>query len=79
MIVDDEEGVRESVRAVLEESCEVLLAPTGQDALDLLRGNEVDLVMLDHRMPGESGIDVLPRLKAADPSIVVMMNGPMYH
>ena len=57
LVVDDEEGVRESVRAVLEDSCEVLLAPTGQDALDLLRGNEVDLVMLDQRMPGESGIE----------------------
>jgi DNA-binding NtrC family response regulator len=73
LVVDDEEGVRESVRAVLEDSCEVLLAPTGQEALDLLKGNEVDLVMLDQRMPGESGIDVLPRLKAADPSVVVVL------
>jgi DNA-binding NtrC family response regulator len=73
LVVDDEEGVRDSVRAVLEDSCEVLLAANGPEALDALSGREVDLVMLDHRMPGESGIDLLPRLKAADPSLVVVL------
>jgi DNA-binding NtrC family response regulator len=73
MIVDDEVGVRESVRMVLEDTCEVLDAATGEQALDVLRGSEVDLVMLDQRMPGESGIDVLPRLLAVDPSIVVVL------
>ena len=73
MIVDDEEGVRESVRAIFEETCEVLEAPNGQEALEVLRDHDVDLIMLDHRMPGESGIDVLPRIKAADPSVVVVL------
>jgi DNA-binding NtrC family response regulator len=73
LVVDDEEGVRDAVRMVLEDSCEVLHAATGEQALDVLRGHEVDLVMLDHRMPGESGIDVLPRLMAVDPSIVVVL------
>ena len=73
LVVDDEEGVREAVRAVLEDTCDVLEAATGQQALDVLRGTDVDLVMLDQRMPGEGGIDVLPRLKALDPSIVVVL------
>jgi DNA-binding NtrC family response regulator len=73
LIVDDEQGVRESVRAVLEDTCEVLQAANGQQALDVLGGHEVDLVMLDQRMPGESGIDILPRLKAIDSSIVVVL------
>ena len=73
LVVDDEEGVRESVRAVFEESCDVLQAGTGSHALDVLRGHDVDVVLLDHRMPGESGIDVLPRLVAADPSVVVVV------
>src|SRR6202008_2491190 len=38
-----------------------------------LKAQEVDLVMLDQRMPGEPGIDVLPRIKAADPSTVVVI------
>jgi DNA-binding NtrC family response regulator len=73
LVVDDEEGVRASIRVILEGTCEVLEANTGADALELLRTREVDLVMLDQRMPGELGIDVLPRVKAADPSTVVVL------
>jgi two-component system, NtrC family, response regulator AtoC len=73
MVVDDEEGVRASIRAILEDTCEVLEAETGADALEQLRTREVDLVMLDQRMPGEPGIDVLPRVKAADPSTLVVL------
>jgi DNA-binding NtrC family response regulator len=73
LVVDDEEGVRASIRVILEDTCEVLEAKTGADALELLRTREVDLVMLDQRMPGEPGIDVLPRVKAADPSTVVVL------
>jgi DNA-binding NtrC family response regulator len=73
LVVDDEEGVRASVRAILEETCEVLEAENGAAALELLGAREVDLVMLDQRMPGEAGVDVLPRIKAIDPSVVVVL------
>ena len=73
LVVDDEEGVRASVRAILEETCDVLEAGNGVQALEVLKKHEVDLVMLDQRMPGEAGIDVLPRIKAADPSTVVVI------
>ena len=73
LVVDDEEGVRASVRAILEETCEVLEAENGDEALEVLRARDVDLVMLDQRMPGDAGIDVLPRVKAADPSTVVVI------
>jgi DNA-binding NtrC family response regulator len=73
LVVDDEEGVRASVRAILEETCEVLEAENGEAALDVLAAREVDLVMLDQRMPGEAGVDVLPRVKAIDPSVVVVL------
>ena len=64
LVVDDEEGVRASVRAILEETCEVLEAENGEAALEVLAAHDVDLVMLDQRMPGEAGVDVLPRVKA---------------
>jgi two-component system, NtrC family, response regulator AtoC len=73
LVVDDEEGVRASIRAILEPTCAILEAETGADALELLRAHEVDVVMLDQRMPGEPGLDVLRRLKAADPSMVVVI------
>ncbi|MBI1734972.1 MAG: sigma-54-dependent Fis family transcriptional regulator [Candidatus Rokubacteria bacterium] len=73
LVVDDEEGVRASIRAILEGVCDVIEAPDGRTALELLKAHEVDLVMLDQRMPGESGIDVLSRVKAHDPSVVVVL------
>ena len=73
LVVDDEEGVRASVRVILEETCDVLEAENGAAALDLLRVHEVDLVMLDQRMPGEPGIEVLPRVLAVDPTTVVVL------
>jgi DNA-binding NtrC family response regulator len=73
LVVDDEEGVRASIRAILEDTCEILEAETGAAALELVRNREVDLVMLDQRMPGTPGIDVLPELKAADPTTVVVL------
>ena len=73
LVVDDEVSVRASIRAILEETCEVIEAEDGAAALEILRTREVDLVMLDQRMPGEPGIDVLPRVKAADPSTVVVL------
>jgi DNA-binding NtrC family response regulator len=73
LVVDDESGVRASIRAILGGTCDVLEASNGTAALELLRSHEVDLVMLDQRMPGEPGIDVLPKVKAHDPSIVVVL------
>ena len=73
LVVDDEEGVRASVRVILEETCDVLEAGNGAQALEVMKTHEIDLVMLDQRMPGEAGIDVLPRIKAADPSTVVVI------
>src|SRR5439155_2806220 len=73
LVADDGEGVRASVRVILEETCDVLEAENGAAALDLLRVHEVDLVMLDQRMPGEPGIEVLPRVLAVDPTTVVVL------
>jgi DNA-binding NtrC family response regulator len=73
LVVDDEEGVRASVRAILEETCEVREAEDGAGAMEILRTSDVDLVMLDQRMPGDPGIDVLAQIKAFDPTILVVL------
>jgi DNA-binding NtrC family response regulator len=73
LVVDDEEVVRDSIRLILEGSCEILEARDGARALEILHGREVDIVMLDQRMPGETGITLLPRIRALDPTIVVIL------
>jgi DNA-binding NtrC family response regulator len=73
LVVDDEEGVRASVRAILEGTCDVIEAEHGGQALELLRSQSVDLVMLDQRMPGDPGIELLPKVKALDPTLIVVL------
>jgi two-component system, NtrC family, response regulator AtoC len=73
LVVDDEESVRLSLCSILEGTYDVLEAADGRQALDILGTDTVDLVLLDQRMPGESGIDVLQHVKAIDPTIVVVL------
>jgi signal transduction histidine kinase len=69
LIVDDEVGVRESLRAILMADYDVLTADTGAGAVELLRQHEVDVVTLDLRMPGMGGIGVLEQAKAINPDL----------
>jgi signal transduction histidine kinase len=73
MVVDDELGVRESLRAILAGDCDVSVAPSGEEALTLLASEPVDAVTVDLRMPGLSGIAVLERIKKVDPDIEVLI------
>jgi signal transduction histidine kinase len=73
LIVDDELGVRESLRAILGKDCDVLTASSGDDALKLIERDAVDLVTLDLRMPGLGGIAVLERIKRIDPEIEALI------
>jgi len=73
LIVDDELGVRESLRAILGKDCDVVTASSGDEALALVGREPVDLVTLDLRMPGLGGIAVLERLKRIDPEIEALI------
>ena len=58
--------LRESFRLILEDEFEVLDVPDGQQALDIVRSCQVDLVLLDIRLPGMDGLEVLERIKGMD-------------
>jgi signal transduction histidine kinase len=73
LIVDDEEGPRLSLRVVFKEEFEILLAADGPSAIELAQKNRIDVAILDIRMSGMSGIEVLERLKYVDPGIEVVM------
>ncbi len=64
LIVDDEEGIRLLYKEELEEEgYEVELASSGEEALKKLDSNHLDLVLLDIKMPGMDGVEVLRKLK----------------
>src|SRR6476659_3264997 len=73
LVVDDEEGPRQSLRVVFKDDYEILLASDGLTAIELAQHNRVDVAILDIRMGGMSGIEVLERLKYVDPRIEVVM------
>jgi DNA-binding NtrC family response regulator len=73
LVVDDEPGLRESFRLILDEDYEVIDVPDGPAALDVLRSSQVDLVLLDIRLPGMDGIEVLERIKAIDEALEVVL------
>src|SRR5438552_4089987 len=57
LVVDDDAGVRESFRLILEDHYDVVDVPDGPSALEAVRASQVDLVLLDIRLPGMEAID----------------------
>jgi DNA-binding NtrC family response regulator len=76
LVIDDEPGVRESLRMLLKPECDVVLAAGVDEALRALGAAQPDLVLLDLVMPGRSGFDVLAELSAApDAPPVIVLTG----
>ena len=73
LVVDDELGVRASLRHILQDDCEILEAIDGASALEVIRQREVDMVLLDVRLPDARGTDLLGQIKALDESIEVIL------
>ena len=73
LVVDDDPGVRESFRLILEDHYDVVDVPDGPSALDVVRASPMDLVLLDIRLPGMDGIEVLERIKAIDDRAEVIL------
>ena len=74
LIIDDEAAIRESLEALLTmEGFQVTLAVDGPTGLEQLAHNEYDLLLLDLALPGESGIDLLPRIVEMQPDLPVIM------
>src|SRR6266446_2279076 len=73
LIVDDDKSLLESYTVLLEDEFQVFTAETGETGLDLLRHEDVHLALLDIRLPGIDGIEVLRRIKAMDENVDVIM------
>jgi DNA-binding NtrC family response regulator len=73
LIVDDELSVRESLRMILDPIYEVHTASGGQEAIDCLHDESIDLVTLDLMMPGISGVQVLRQIKNVNEDIEVVV------
>ncbi|WP_432363650.1 response regulator [Sporosarcina sp. UB5] len=74
LIVDDQAGIRLLLNEVFtKEGFEARLAANGAEALQSVREKEPDCILLDMKMPGINGVEVLKRLKKDWPHIPVIM------
>jgi two-component system, NtrC family, nitrogen regulation response regulator NtrX len=77
LVVDDESDIRSSLRMILEyEGYELADASSGEEALHRVETDRPDAVILDIKMPRMDGLEVLARLKQAEPGLpVVVISG----
>jgi two-component system nitrogen regulation response regulator NtrX len=77
LVIDDESAIRDSLKMMLEyEGYEFMGAATGQEGLALAERETPDLVLLDVKMPGMDGLEVLDRLRAMNEALpVVVVSG----
>ena len=74
LVIDDEAAIRDSLKMTLEyEGYEFVAAATGQEGLALAERETPDLVVLDVKMPGMDGLEVLDRLRAMNESLPVIV------
>ena len=73
LVVDDDEGMRDTLTAILKRDYRVLRVATGEAALPILSREDVDLMLLDVRLPGISGFEVLRIVKENYSLVEVIM------
>lgn len=73
LVVDDDKAIRYSLKRMFEGRYLVVTAERGEEALALIRENPPDLVLMDIKMPGRDGIEVLKEIRSFDPRALVIL------
>jgi DNA-binding NtrC family response regulator len=74
LIVEDDEVFLRPLQRTLEVGgYEVVVVPSGEDAVDLLKRDDVELVLTDKRLPGIDGVELVRRVKAEHPDLAVVV------
>ncbi len=74
LIVDDDKGIRFFLKETLEpENYDVLLAQNPEEAIALAETKDFDIAILDYKMPGMNGIELMQRLKKISANMIVIM------
>ncbi len=74
LIVDDELGVRESLKLILGDQHNLILTEDGLQALDCIKNApDISLVLMDIKMPKINGLEVLEKMKELRPSLKIIM------
>ena len=73
LVVDDDEGMRDTLAAILKRDYHVLVESSAESAQAVLGRARIDLMLLDVRLPGMSGLDLLKIVKESHPLIEIIV------
>ena len=74
LVIDDEKTIRWSLGEALKEAgYEVNEAESGELGLETFRNKSADLILLDMKLPGDSGLEILKQIRSVDPAVPVIM------
>lgn len=76
LFVDDEQRVLNSMRIMFRRQFDLFLASHGQEALDIIKKEDIDVIVADHRMPQMTGVEVLSKVRSLSPRTVrILLTG----
>jgi len=76
LFVDDEQRVLNSMRIMFRRKFDLYLASHGAEALDIVKANDIDVIIADHRMPKMTGVEVLTAVRTLSPRTVrILLTG----
>lgn len=74
LIIDDEEGIRESLKLILADHYELIVTNSGEQGIDSINDeNNIGLVLLDIKMPKVNGLEILKQIKDKHPDLNVII------
>lgn len=76
LFVDDEQRVLNSMRIMFKREYELFLASHGSEAVEIIKANDIDVIVADHRMPKMTGVEVLSAVRSVSPRTVrILLTG----
>jgi YesN/AraC family two-component response regulator len=73
LICDDEEGVRESLKLILEDDYDLSFVTSGPEAIEAVKKTTPDILILDIKMPKMNGLEALKELKKLSPATKIVI------
>lgn len=73
LVCDDEEGIRESLKLILEKDYDLTFAQNGDEAVLAMKDSPADIAILDIKMPKKDGLETLKELKKVNPSSKIII------
>ncbi len=73
LVCDDEEGIRESLKLILEKDYDVTFAANGDEAIEVVKTKPIDAIIIDIKMPRIDGIETMRKLKKIKPNLKILV------